>query len=189
MKILLLALLSIVNGLEFPIGITNCGVQSWIQSPPKRAVTMNQGTTEIMLALGLADKMVGTAYLDDYIWSELEAEYKKVPVIAKEYPTIDELLSVDPDFVYASYGSAFSTHSVNYTQGLPTEILGEDGQCDLVTEESLEKDGSHCRAELNEAGIQTYLQKPYCELIEHRPAGGAADTITTLFNEIWDIAR
>jgi hypothetical protein len=183
------ALSSIVNGLEFPIGITNCGIQSWIQSPPKRAVTMNQGTTEIMLALGLAEHMVGTAYLDDFIWSELEAEYKMIPVIAKEYPTINELLSVEPDFVYASYSSAFATTSVNYTQGLPIEILGEDGQCDLVTEESLEKDGSHCRAELHKAGIQTYLQKPACELIEHRPAGGAADTITTLMNEIWDIAR
>ena len=187
--VLIAALSSTVNGLEFPIGITNCGIQSWIQSPPKRAFTMNQGTTEIMLALGLAGHMVGTAYLDDYIWSELEAEYKTIPVIAKEYPTIDELLSVEPDFVYASYSSAFATTSVNYTDGLPIEILGEDGQCDLVTEESLEKDGSHCRAELHKAGIQTYLQKPACELIEHRPAGGAADTITTLFNEIWDIAR
>ena len=150
---------------------------------------MNQGTTEIMLALGLAEHMVGTAFLDDYIWSELEAEYKTIPVIAKKYPTIDDRRSVDPDFVYASYSSAFAITSVNYTQGLPIEILGEDGQCDLVTTESLEIDGIHCRAELHKAGIQTYLQKPACEFIEHRPAGGAADTITTLFNEIWDIAR
>jgi hypothetical protein len=185
----LFALPSIVYGLEFPIGVTNCGIQSWYQSPPRRAVTMNQGTTEIMLALGLADHMVGTSNLDDYIWSELESEYKKIPVIADDYPTIDELLAVEPDFVYAQWGSAFSTHKVNYTQGLPAEILGEDGQCDLVTEESLEWPGSsHCRAELNAAGIQTYLQKPYCELIEHRPEGGAADTIPTLFSEIWDIA-
>ena len=184
-----LALPAIVDGLDYPIGITNCGVQSWIKSPPQRAVTMNQGTTEVMLALGLADRMVGTAYIDDYIWPELEAEYNTVPVIAKEYPTIDELLSVKPDFVYAAYSSAFATSSVNYTQGLPTEILGEDGQCDLVTEESLERNGSHCRAELHEAGIQTYLQKTACKLIEHCPVGGAADTITTLFNEIWDIAR
>ena len=48
------------------IGISNCGVQSWVQEPPKRVVTMNQGTTEVMLALGLEDSMVGTAYLDDY---------------------------------------------------------------------------------------------------------------------------
>lgn len=190
MKInLLLMLTSIVKGLDYPIGITNCGVQSWIKSPPKRAVTMNQGTTEIMLALGLADHMVGTAYLDDFIWPELEAAYNSVPVISKEYPNITELLAVDPDFVYASYSSAFATTSVNYTAGLSTEILGEDGQCNLVTTESLERNGSHCRAELHAAGIQTYLQKTACEKKEHRPAGGAADTITTLFNEIWDIAR
>ena len=110
-------------------------------------------------------------------------------MVAKDYPTIDELLSIEPNFVYVSYSSAFFTVSVNYTQGLPTKILGEDGQCDLVTEESLERNGSHCHAELHEAGIQTYLQKTACKLIEHRPVGGAADSITTLFNEIWDIAR
>lgn len=62
---------AVVSALDYPIGITNCGVQSWIPSPPKRAVTMNQGTTEVMLALGLEDRMAGTAYLDDYIWPEL----------------------------------------------------------------------------------------------------------------------
>ena len=38
----------------------------------------NQGTTEIMLALGLSEHMAGTAYLDDHIWSELEDEYNQV---------------------------------------------------------------------------------------------------------------
>jgi iron complex transport system substrate-binding protein len=96
---LLLALPSVIDGLEFPVGITNCGIQSWIQSPPKRAVTMNQATTEIMLALGLADHMVGTAGMDDSIWVEYEADYKNIPVLAQKYPDIDTLLSVEPDFV------------------------------------------------------------------------------------------
>lgn len=61
----------VADALDYPMGITNCGVQSWIQEPPERALTMNQGTTEVMLALGLADRMVGTAYIDDYIWPEL----------------------------------------------------------------------------------------------------------------------
>ena len=72
-----------------------------------------------------------------------------VPVVAKDYPTIDELLSIEPNFVYVSYSSAFFTVSVNYTQGLPTKILGEDGQCDLVTEESFYSKGQSslsCRA-------------------------------------------
>jgi len=38
----LLSLPALASALDYPIRITNCGVQSWIQSPPKRAVTMNQ---------------------------------------------------------------------------------------------------------------------------------------------------
>ncbi|KAL7536151.1 hypothetical protein ACHAWF_005376 [Thalassiosira exigua] len=163
------------SALDYPIGITNCGVQQWIPSPPKRAVTMNQGTTEIMLALGLEDRMVGTAYMDDYIWPELEEAYKKVPVIAEKYPTIEQLEAVNPDFVYASYGSAFRDGRVNYT-----DMVAED-ECSLVDDQNR----SHCREELHNHGIQTYLQKPYCELLEHRPE---ATTLETLYSEIWDIA-
>ena len=105
-----------VNSLSPLIGISNCGVQSWIQEPPKRAVTMNQGTTEVMLALGLEDSMVGTAYLDDYIWPAVEEAYNKIPVIGTSYPNITTLLSVDPDFIYASYSSAFATSHLNYSQ-------------------------------------------------------------------------
>mmetsp|Transcript_17633 Transcript_17633/g.51336 ORF Transcript_17633/g.51336 Transcript_17633/m.51336 type:complete len:469 (-) Transcript_17633:414-1820(-) len=177
-KGIVLLLPALVSALDYPVGITNCGVQSWIDNPPKRAVTMNQGTTEIMLALNLSDHMVGTAYLDDYIWSELEKDYNKVPVLAEGYPDIDTLLSVDPDFVYASYSSAFSTSRINYTQFV-------DGKCDLVIERKGEN-RSHCREELHEKGVQTYLQKPACELVEHRPA--EASTIETLYDEIWDIA-
>ena len=36
-----------------------------------------------------------------------EEAYNKVPVISEKYPTIEQLEAVDPDFVYASYGSAF----------------------------------------------------------------------------------
>jgi hypothetical protein len=48
-----LTLPTIVDGLDYLIGITNCGVQSRIKSSPQRAVTMNQGATKVMLALGL----------------------------------------------------------------------------------------------------------------------------------------
>ena len=102
----------------------------------------------------------------------------KVPVLSDSYPDIDTLLGVDPDFVYASYSSAFATSHVNYTQFV-------DGECDLVIERKGEN-RSHCREELHDKGVQTYLQKPACELIEHRPA--EISTIKTLYDEIWDIA-
>lgn len=92
----------------FPVEVSACGHTSSVAAAPERAVTLNQGATEVMLALGLADRMAGTAYLDDKEppapWAE---EYASVPVIATEYPTREELLAAQPDFVYASYTSAF----------------------------------------------------------------------------------
>ena len=48
---------------------------------------MNQPATEIMLALGLQDRMIGTAYLDDAILPAYADAYATVPVLAKEYPS------------------------------------------------------------------------------------------------------
>ena len=47
---------------------TNCGVRNTLTKTPERVVTIHQGATEFMLAMGLEDKMVGTAYIDDSIW-------------------------------------------------------------------------------------------------------------------------
>ncbi|WP_066954997.1 ABC transporter substrate-binding protein [Streptomyces lushanensis] len=91
----------------FPYTVTNCGVTTTYQAPPKRVVTMNQHVTEIMLALGLEKSLVGTAYLDDRILPAYEKAYRSVPVLAKEYPSKEKLLAANPDFVYGGYASAF----------------------------------------------------------------------------------
>ncbi|KIF69701.1 lipoprotein [Streptomyces sp. AcH 505] len=91
----------------FPYTVTNCGVKTTYQAPPRRVVTMNQHATEVMLALGLRKSLVGTAYLDDTISPAYAAAYKSVPVLAKEYPSKEKLLAADPDFVYGGYASAF----------------------------------------------------------------------------------
>ncbi|WP_394137162.1 hypothetical protein [Cytobacillus oceanisediminis] len=44
---------------------------------PKRAVSLNQHATEIMLALGLEDSMAGTAFLDDEILLQYRMLIKK----------------------------------------------------------------------------------------------------------------
>ena len=74
---------------------------------PTRAVTMNQHTTELMLALGLQDRMAGTAYIDDAILPEFNEAYDSVPVLADEYPSKEVLLASEPDFIYAGFASAF----------------------------------------------------------------------------------
>ncbi|MEU9996855.1 ABC transporter substrate-binding protein [Streptomyces sp. NPDC050848] len=91
----------------FPYTVANCGVKTTYQAPPKRAVTMNQHVTEVMLALGLEKSLVGTAYLDDRILPAYKKAYDVVPVLAKEYPSKEALLAANPDFVYGGYASAF----------------------------------------------------------------------------------
>jgi len=39
---------------------------------------MSQGTSEIMLVIGIADHLVGTASFDNYIWPNFEATHNTV---------------------------------------------------------------------------------------------------------------
>lgn len=87
--------------------LENCGSDVALDGAPTQAVTLNQAATEIMLSLGLEGSMAGTAYLDDTIAPELRSAYDSVPLLAQEYPSQENLLAASPDFVYASYASAF----------------------------------------------------------------------------------
>merc|ERR1711972_1229873 len=87
----------------YPVSYEFCGTSHTVQKSPERVVTMNQGATEFLLALGLADKMVGTAYLDDDIWPQYAAQYANIPVLASGYPNETTIMSVSPDFIVASY--------------------------------------------------------------------------------------
>ncbi|MBK3496339.1 ABC transporter substrate-binding protein [Viridibacillus sp. YIM B01967] len=109
--------------------ITNMDHEFTYTEAPKRAVALNQHATEIMLALGLQDSMVGTAYLDDKILPEFKEAYEKIPVLAKEYPSKEVFFEVEPDFAYAGWRSAFSEQTLGTVE------------------------------ELQEAGVNTYIQE------------------------------
>lgn len=94
-----------------PATLSNCGMKVSVATAPARAVTMNQSATEVMLALGLADRLAGTAYLDDAVLPRYAADYARVPVLAQEYPGREALLKAEPDFVYAAYPSAFEAEA------------------------------------------------------------------------------
>jgi iron complex transport system substrate-binding protein len=91
----------------FPVTLSNCGVTTTYQRPPRRAVSLNQHATEVLLALGLEKSMVGTAYPDNGILPEYRAAYKTIDLLAKEYPSYETLLAAEPDFVYGGWSSAF----------------------------------------------------------------------------------
>ena len=99
---------SAVPDAAFPITVENCGISTAYTDAPRRAFTMNQAAAEIMLALGLHDRIAGTAFLDDAILPEFEDAYNAIPVRATAYPTRDELLGARPILLDAAYPSAFS---------------------------------------------------------------------------------
>lgn len=131
----------------FPLTIENCGLTTTYDAPPQRAVTMNQAATEIMLALGLEERMVGTAYLDDAILPEYETAYASIPVLSEEYPSQEILLGVEPDFIYGSYQSAFA------------------------------EEAAGSRDKLAELGIASYLSVASCEDASLRPEKVTFDTL------------
>ncbi|MFW5420810.1 ABC transporter substrate-binding protein [Nocardiopsis sp. CNT-189] len=90
----------------YPVTVQECDREVTVDAPPERAVTLNQHTTEIMLALGLEDRMVGTAYLDDAVLPEYADAYEAVPVLAEQYPSFEDLLAAEPDFAYAGFASS-----------------------------------------------------------------------------------
>ncbi|MCE7079889.1 ABC transporter substrate-binding protein [Streptomyces sp. ST2-7A] len=91
----------------FPLTVENCGTEVTHEQPPERAVALNQHATEVMLALGLEDSMVGTGYLDDEILPEYRDAYDAVPVVSERYPSYEALLELEPDFVYGGFSSTF----------------------------------------------------------------------------------
>ncbi|MFF3429581.1 ABC transporter substrate-binding protein [Streptomyces sp. NPDC002602] len=84
--------------------VTNCGRELDLGPPPKRAVTLDQTSTETLLELGLQDRMAGTANLKTKIPDRYRDAYAGIPVIAPKIATGEQLRSAAPDFVLA--GSA-----------------------------------------------------------------------------------
>lgn len=87
---------------EFPLTIDNGSRKIVIENVPERAVSLNGHTTEVMLSLGLASKLIGTSYMNHPVLDEYKNEYDKIPVLAdnKSYPSLEVLLGADPDFTY-----------------------------------------------------------------------------------------
>lgn len=64
-----------------------------------RAVSTSQFTTEILLAIGAENQILGTAYLDDEILPELKEKYNKIPVLSKGAPTKEQFYALNPNFL------------------------------------------------------------------------------------------
>lgn len=69
------------------------------ESRPKRVISTNQTTTEIMLDLNLQESLVGTAFMDSPILPRLEDKYKNINVLSETYPSKEAVLALNPDLI------------------------------------------------------------------------------------------
>lgn len=107
------------GGPAYPVTVQDvCGQDVQVQAPPRRAIALEQGATEVMLSLGLQDRMVGTSYLTDPVLPELAEAYARVPVLAKMYPAPEVVRSAEPDFLYSMLSSAFTPEVAGTRQEL-----------------------------------------------------------------------
>ncbi|WP_417271461.1 ABC transporter substrate-binding protein [Celeribacter sp.] len=115
--------------------IKSCGGTFVYDTAPERAVTLNQQATEVMLALGLEDRMAGTAYMDDEILPQWQDAYASVPVLAEKYPAREVVITTDPDFLFAGFASAFSEDNLGAEAGWHDLGIGTylvDASCDAT---------------------------------------------------------
>lgn len=124
---------------DAPLTIRNCGVEVTFDSPPERVVTIKSTSTEMLLALGLEDRIVGTAFQDGPVPPRWAAAAADLTVIAERMPSEESVLELEPDLVYAGWESNFSP------------------------------DGAGDRAELAALGVASYVQPAACQTAGQPP--------------------
>lgn len=73
---------------------------------PERIVSVGGFTTEMLLALGLEDRIVGCAYQDNEVLPQYADAYGKLNYLSDQNPSKEVLLNVEPDFL-TGWASAF----------------------------------------------------------------------------------
>ena len=106
MKLPLLALfLSAAPALAFPVTVKSCNREVTFDAAPARAISNDVNLTEMMLVLGLRDRMVG--YTGVSGWKTLDEEMRagiaELPELSAKYPTREVLAGAEPDFFFAGW--------------------------------------------------------------------------------------
>lgn len=104
----------------FPLTIDNCGTEVTLAAAPQRVVTIKSTSTEMMLALGLGDRIVGTAFQDGPVPERWAADAAGIPSLAPKMPNEEAVLEAEPDLVYAGWESAFSPDAAGARDELAT---------------------------------------------------------------------
>lgn len=140
-----------------PLVIDNCGFTTTISKTPQRIVTIKSTSTELLLALGLADRILATAFHDGPVPSEWAAEAARIPSLGDAVPGREALLELEPDFVFAGW------------------------------ESNLTVDTAGSREDLTRFGIGTYVSPSACKGEGYRPTPMTFEKLFADFLEAGDV--
>lgn len=105
-----------------PVTLTNCDLELTFDAPAQRIISMNDHVTEVLLELGLGDRIVGMGYRKATPLPQYADEWARIPAMADEYPTMEQILDADPDLVVGGMSSAF-----NEKEGRSRDLMGQHG--------------------------------------------------------------
>ena len=109
---------------SYPITVDNCGTSLTVPAAPERIVSIKSSTTELLLALGLGNRMVGSAFLDGPLPSSLAVAGADLNVISEFLPGQEAVLGLNPDFIYGGWESNFSADGVGERDALTALGVG-----------------------------------------------------------------
>ena len=98
-------LLSASAAMAQPVTVKSCDREVTFDAPPARAISNDVNLTEMMLVLGLRDRMVGYTGISG--WKTLDAEMREgvaeLPELSAKYPTKEVLAGAEADFFFAGW--------------------------------------------------------------------------------------
>ena len=88
---------------RYPLTLENCRETITFAAPPKRVVSIGQTQTEILYALSLGDRVVGTAVWFSPVAKPFEAVNARVRRLADNDPSFEAVLAQEPELVTAMF--------------------------------------------------------------------------------------
>lgn len=97
--------LSATAALAYPVTVKSCDREVTFDAAPTRAVSNDVNLTEMMLVLGLRDRMIGYTGISGWktLDEKMRADVVELPELSARYPTKEVLAGAEPDFFFAGW--------------------------------------------------------------------------------------
>lgn len=116
----------------YPLTVENCGSTLTFQHAPTRTVTIGQAGTEMLYAMGLGDKVVGTSLWFNNVLAKYKAQNDQIERLADNEPSFEsvigkrpELVAVELEWMVGPQG-AVGTREQFHELKIPTYLLPSD---------------------------------------------------------------